>query len=94
MPCRYRAGIPWRDLLARFGDFQVARLHHSRWSHSGVWQRIFEALAQQADNEYAMIGSTIVRAHQHGAGAERGAPQAIGHSRGGLSAKCQGRRTA
>ena len=72
MPCRYRAGIPWRDLPARFGDFQVARLHHSRWSHSGVWQRIFEALAQQADNEYAMIGSTIVRAHQHGAGAERG----------------------
>ena len=62
MPCRYRAGIPWRDLLARFGDFQVARLHHSCWSHSGVWQRIFEALAQQADNEYAMIGSTIVRA--------------------------------
>ena len=50
----------------------MARLHHSRWSHSGVWQRIFEALAQQADNEYAMIGSTIVRAHQHGAGAERG----------------------
>ena len=59
---------PWRDLLARFGDFQVARLHHSCWSHSGVWQRIFEALAQQTDNEYAMIGSTIVRAHQHGTG--------------------------
>ena len=73
MPCRYRAGIPWRDLPARFGDFQVAHLHHSRWSHSGVWQRIFEALAQQADNEYAMIGSTIVRAHQHGAGIKGGA---------------------
>ena len=62
MPCCYRAGIPWRDLLARFGDFRVAHLRHSRWSYSGVWQQVFEALAQQADNEYAMIGSTIVRA--------------------------------
>ena len=52
-----------------FGDFQVAHLahlRHSRWSHSGVWQRVFEALAQQAGNEYAMIGSTIARARQHG----------------------------
>ena len=87
MPCRYRAGIPWRDLPARFGDFQVAHLHHGRWSYSGVWQQVFEALAQQAGNEYAMIGSTIVRAHQHGAGTKGGASQAIGHSRSGLSAK-------
>ena len=72
MPCRYRAGIPWRDLPARFADFQVAHLHHSRWSHSGVWQRIFEALAQQAGNEYAMIGSTIARSHQHGTGRKGG----------------------
>ena len=49
-----------------FGDFQVAHLRHSRWSHRGVWQRVFEALAQQAGNEYAMIGSTIARARQHG----------------------------
>ncbi len=83
----YRAGIPWRDLPVRFADFQVAHLRHSRWSHSGVWQQVFEALAQQAGNEYAMIGSTIVRAHQHGAGTKRGAPQAIGHSRSGLNAK-------
>ena len=89
MPCCYRAGIPWRDLPARFGDFQVAHLHHGRWNYSGVWQQVFEALAQQAGNEYAMIGSTIVRAHQHGAGAKGGAPQAIGHSRSGLSAKIQ-----
>jgi transposase len=69
---RYRAGIPWRDLPERFGDFRVIHLRHSRWSRSGVWQRVFEALAQEADNEYAMIDSTIVRAHQHSAGAKRG----------------------
>ena len=69
---RYRAGIPWRDLPERFGDFRVIHLRHSRWSRSGVWQRVFEALSQEADNEYAMIDSTIVRAHQHSAGAKRG----------------------
>ncbi|WP_416340579.1 IS5 family transposase [Rivihabitans pingtungensis] len=86
---RYRAGIPWRDLPARFGDFRVVHTRHSRWSRTGVWQRVFEALAQDADNEYAMIDSTIVRAHQHSAGAKRGDPdkQALGRSRGGLSTK-------
>ncbi len=69
---RYRAGIPWRDLPERFGDFRVVHTRHSRWSQSGVWQRVFEALAQDADNEYAMIDATIVRAHQHSAGAKGG----------------------
>src|SRR5215212_2766871 len=58
---RYRAGIPWRDLPGRFG----------RWAKSGVWQRVFEHLASDADDEYAMIDSTIVRAHQHSAGAQK-----------------------
>ena len=69
---RYRAGIPWRDLPERFGDFRVVHTRHSRWSGRGVWQRVFEFLAQDADNEYAMIDSTIVRAHQHSAGAKKG----------------------
>lgn len=69
---RYRAGIPWRDLTERFGDFRVVHTRHSRWSKSGVWQRVLETLAQAADNEYAMIDSTIVRAHQHSAGAKGG----------------------
>ena len=69
---RYRAGIPWRDLPEHFGDFRVIHTRHTRWSTSGVWQRIFEALAVDADNEYAMIDSTIVRAHQQSAGAKKG----------------------
>ena len=39
---RYRAGIPWRDLPERFGDFRVIHLRHSRWSDTGVWQKVFE----------------------------------------------------
>ena len=69
---RYRAGIPWRDLPERFGDFRVVHVRHSRWSRTDVWQRIFEALAQDADNEHVMIDSTIVKAHQHSAGAKKG----------------------
>jgi transposase len=68
---RYRAGIPWRDLPERFGDFRVVHTRFSRWAKTGVWERIFEHLAQDADNEYAMIDATIVRAHQHSAGAQK-----------------------
>lgn len=69
---RYRAGIPWRDLPERFGDWNTSARRHRRWSASGVWQRVFEHLAADADNEYAMMDSTVVRAHQHAAGAKGG----------------------
>jgi transposase len=69
---RYRAGIPWRDLPERFGAWKNIHRHHRRWSESGVWQRVVEHLAGDADNEYAMIDSTIVRVHQHAAGAKGG----------------------
>lgn len=86
---RYRTGIPWRDLPERFGDFRVVHTRFSRWSKTGVWQQVFEALAADADNEYALIDATIVRAHQHSAGAEQSTPEqeAIGRSKGGLSTK-------
>lgn len=68
---RYRAGVPWRDLPERFGDWKNVHRRHSRWSESGVWKSLFKALAADGDNEYAMIDSTIVRAHQHAAGARK-----------------------
>jgi transposase len=66
---RYRAGIPWRDLPERFGDWKNVHRRFSRWAQSGVLEAVFAHLASDADNEYAMIDSTIVRAHQHSAGA-------------------------
>jgi transposase len=78
---RYRAGIPWRDLPDRFGDWKNVHRRHSRWAAFGVWQRLFKVLSAAADNEYAMIDSTIVRAHQHSAGAPKkrvaGRPSAV-----------------
>lgn len=74
---RYRSGCTWRDLPERFGDFRVIHLRHSRWSRKGVWKKIFELLAVDADNEYAMIDATIVRAHQHAAGAKKKTKKAM-----------------
>ena len=68
---RYRAGIPWRDLPERFGNWSVVHTRFSRWSESGIWEKVFKQLANEADNEYAMIDSTIVRAHQHSAGSKK-----------------------
>lgn len=82
---RYRAGIPWRDLPERFGGWKNVHRRHSRWAQKGVWKRVFEKLSAFADNEYAMIDSTIVRAHQHAAGAKKGAlkPNASAEAKGG-----------
>ena len=66
---RYRAGIAWRDLPERFGDGKAVHTRFSRWAKSGAWERVFKHLACDPDNEYAIIDSTIVRAHQHSAGA-------------------------
>ncbi len=58
---RYRAGIPWRDLPERFGDPIKVHTRWSRWAETGVWKKVFDILSAVADNEHAMIDSTIVR---------------------------------
>jgi transposase len=68
---RYRAGIPWRDWPERFGPWKAVHTRFSRWAVSGVWAKVFQYLAGEADNEYALIDSPIVRAHQHRAGAQK-----------------------
>jgi transposase len=68
---RYRTGVPWRDLPARFGDWKIVHQRFGRWAKSGVFERIFKLLASDPDNEYMMIDATIVRAHQHSAGARK-----------------------
>src|SRR6202035_1128672 len=86
---KFRSGAPWRDLPERFGDWKNTHKRFSRWAASGVWESLFKTLADDPDNEYAMIDATIVRAHQHSAGArkKKGVNQAIGRSRGGLTTK-------
>ena len=68
---RYRTGIPWRDLPECYGHWKPTHRRYRRWCKSGVFARIFETLAADADNEFMMIDATIVRAHQHSAGAQK-----------------------
>jgi transposase len=68
---RFRTGCPWRDLPERFGHWKSVHQRFSRWAKSGVFERIFRHLASDHDNEYMMIDATIIRAHQHSAGARK-----------------------
>jgi transposase len=71
---RFRTGCPWRDVPADFGPWQTLWKRHRRWSTDGTYQRIFERVLQShaaAGNVdwLLSVDSTVVRAHQHAAGA-------------------------
>ncbi|MFF8010782.1 IS5 family transposase [Streptomyces parvus] len=96
---KYRTGTPWMDLPERFGSWKGAHNRLRMWAIDGTWERVFTALLAKADAEgdldwVVAVDSTIVRAHQHAAGARpKGAPagephdHALGRSRGGLTTK-------
>ena len=67
-----RTGSPWRDLPEVFGAWNSMFRRFSRWSRKGIWWRIFAAMSDDADFEYLIVDSTIIRAHQHASGAKRG----------------------
>lgn len=62
-----RSGAHWCDLPERYGQWKTAHKRFSRWSRSGVWDRVFADLIKDRDNQYLMIDSTLVRAHQQAA---------------------------
>ena len=45
---RFRAGIPWRDLPERFGDWKIVYQRFNRWAKSGVSRAGFQALGQRS----------------------------------------------
>ena len=66
-----RSGGRWRDLPKQLGDYETVKRRYYRWIEMGVLDAILAALTHEADLEWLMIDSTIVRAHQHAAGARR-----------------------
>ena len=66
-----RSGGRWRDLPKQLGDYETVKRRYYRWIEMGVLDAILAALTREADLEWLMIDSTIVRAHQHAAGARR-----------------------
>ena len=67
-----KTGCQWRMLPKEFGCWQTISGYFNRWSRQGVWQQILEALGGEPDLEHLLLHSTIVRAHQHAAGAKGG----------------------
>jgi transposase len=67
-----RAGAPWRDLSPQFGKWSSVWQRFRRWAVKGVFERIFVALSQDPDFEYALVDGTIVKVHRHGTGAKGG----------------------
>src|SRR6516164_4830072 len=78
-----RTGIPWRDLPGEFGRWDAVYNRLRRWVYSGSLQALFERLTaspELGDVRRVLLDSTIVRAHQHAAGARR---KKSGSGRGG-----------
>ncbi|GAB3374406.1 IS5 family transposase [Azotobacter armeniacus] len=84
---RMRAGCPWRDLPSAFGGWNSVYKRFNAWSSAGKWLKVFQALIEEPDLEWAFIDGTYVKAHQHSAGAATDQPEAIGKSRAGHTSK-------
>lgn len=76
---RLATGVPWRDLPDRFGSWRTVYSRFRRWQQAGVWERALTSLQAEADAagdlDWALhfLDGTTVRAHQHAAGAKKGA---------------------
>lgn len=90
-----RTGAPWRDIPAEYGNWSTIASRFYRWCKKGIWQRIWDSLQQAADAdgqidwETHSVDGTVVRAHQHAAGAHDSSAdaEALGRSKGGFSTK-------
>ena len=58
------SGARWSDLPERYGKYKSVHARFMRWARTKAWGRIFDDLVQYKKNQYLMINSTIVRAHQ------------------------------
>ncbi|MET8940343.1 IS5 family transposase [Streptomyces rubiginosohelvolus] len=99
---KFRTGTAWRDVPERYGPWATLHTRFRRWAADGTFDRMLRAAQAKADAAgdiewLVSVDSTVVRAHQHAAGARKGGLRdpALGRSRGGLTSKihlaCDGR---
>ncbi|MFD9305430.1 IS5 family transposase [Streptomyces sp. NPDC060048] len=92
---RVRTGVPWRDLPERFGPWKTVYERHRLWPADGMWERLLQQVQAAADvageiDWDVSVDSTIVRAHQHAAGAPTDPPMDPAAT-GGENARARGR---
>lgn len=73
---RMRTGAPWRDLPERYGPWKTCYERYRRWAVDGTWARVKQQVIARAEASGdvdwdAQVDSTVVRAHQHAAGARK-----------------------
>lgn len=73
---KLRTGAPWRDLPGRYGPWKTAHERLRKWTMDGTWKRILAEVVVKDDAvgevEWIIsVDSTVVRAHQHAAGARK-----------------------
>jgi len=84
-----RTGSPWRDIPKKFGIWSQVYAQFRSWSKNGLWSYLLKHFEDnEADKEYLMIDSSVVRVHQD-ATRYKNDPlaEAIGRSKGGISTK-------
>ncbi|WP_328940229.1 IS5 family transposase [Streptomyces tauricus] len=90
---KFRTGTAWRDVPERYGPWATLHTRFRRWAADGTFDRMLQAAQAKADAAgdiewLVSVDSTVVRAHQHAAGARKGGRvSALGRSRGGLTSK-------
>jgi transposase len=73
---KLRTGAPWRDLPNRYGPWQTCYDRFVRWRRDGTWERLLAHAQTKSDATSDVLievslDSTVIRAHQHAAGARR-----------------------
>jgi transposase len=81
---KVRSGAPWRDVPARYGSWQSIYTRFRRWALDGTFARMLAGALADADaagdiDWLVSVDSTIVRAHQHAAGAKGGERKRTNH---------------
>jgi transposase len=69
-----RSGAHWHDMPERYGNWKSLHKRFSRWAQKGVWEAVFRELLNDPKNDYVMIDSTLVKAHQQATTGKRGRP--------------------
>jgi len=64
-----RSGSRWKDLPECFGNYETVKRRYYDWVERGVLQSLFKTLGEDSDFDWLSVDATIIRAHQHAAGA-------------------------